>query len=1173
MSRRLSYTAVSVVAAVATFLGVVPAQAVSSPPDWKAAVSTLADTAYSMSAPTYESRAAAAVRPVLSDSLGTTRMDEVEADASTRYLDGVRFLDEDAGRAAYEHEQQFVSYVRSRLSGNDLAATAAPGYVNALTDTLLAGEVTADAAIQDAAVALGVPATEDVTGSVAETDGSLPSDQVDEGVDTLAGAPAVTSPGGRSAAVSELAKARRALAEAEEALRKSLPVSASVHQGLAWRHAYHVLVHLGITYTGDADQDGVTDVLELRLGASPLVQDSDGDGLTDSFEAFSLLSFTLPSQRDTDGDGVSDAAEDVDGDGLTNLQEQAAGTSPTEPDTDGDRSTDGDESARATDPTKADTDGDTLLDSAEPALGFSAASADTDRDGVRDDEEVVHADASGPDGVRLTLVGTGDLLSSLRVGEVVDSPSVADTVPGMVGKAYDFSLSKSAYQGFQQAELRLPYDPGAEGAEDPSQLRVFWLDEANHIWRPASESQSVDAEHHVVKATVSHFSTYAIFNIANWQQTWTAAQDPCRKRTGGGGTDVVLLDLSLILDSSGSMSWNDPDGLRKSAAKNFVDALLPDDRAAVVDFDSWSYVLQGLTSNKEAVKSAIDRIDDWGGTNIAAGVRTGTDLLINNGDPDRARMAILLTDGVGYYDDTLTARANANEIAIYTIGLGNDVDPALLGRIATGTGGQYYHVSSPDELPQVFRRISEDTGQDPGVGKDTDGDGLDDCTEIKGMRDGWGKVHVTDPTNRDTDGDGVFDGDEAGTVLDYFQLGGSAFAQMAESGTVTWSMVSAPDIADTDSDGLDDAHELDVDAYPWVPDSDYDLLLDGAEADTYKTSPTASNSDGDDFDDFYEVGHAGDGFDPGVPDERVSKWTYAKDFAVGMLLGDFKQMDSLAWLAGYLAASGSSAIPVVGWVTGTLADLRDTIANLIHGDWVGAGLSGLSLVPDIGDAVAIPGKALKFVSKYTHRFDATVHLIIKSGKVPDAIKTATLKLLLGGRYDALRAAGFSDEALRTVSKADRTYIKAIADAMSSPLHRPASALAEWAGRTTVPMLSRGRAGEELLESVYGATTKGVDNQVVMKMDPPLIGNGRRTFDVVDNGPSGKVAHESKVGNDPRSDGLRQCRKDGALMRSGHIAQAHWHFFAYSRYGSIGADPEVLSCLQEEGILFTFHPPA
>ncbi len=73
-------------------------------------------------------------------------------------------------------------------------------------------------------------------------------------------------------------------------------------------------------------------------------QDSDGDGLTDAFE--NLVSATNPNNADTDGDGMSDgwewehglnplvaadAADDPDGDWLTNLLEYNGGTNSTNP--------------------------------------------------------------------------------------------------------------------------------------------------------------------------------------------------------------------------------------------------------------------------------------------------------------------------------------------------------------------------------------------------------------------------------------------------------------------------------------------------------------------------------------------------------------------------------------------------------------------------------------------------------------------------------------------------------------------------------------------------------------------------------------------------------------------------------------------------------------------------
>ena len=65
-------------------------------------------------------------------------------------------------------------------------------------------------------------------------------------------------------------------------------------------------------------------------------------------------------------------------------------------------------------------------------------------------------------------------------------------------------------------------------------------------------------------------------------------------------------------------------------------------------------------------------------------------------------MVILLTDGQGSYSDYYTQQAINNNFTVYTVGLGSDVDTALLTGIATSTGGQYFSVSTAEDLPDVL---------------------------------------------------------------------------------------------------------------------------------------------------------------------------------------------------------------------------------------------------------------------------------------------------------------------------------------------------------------------------------------------------------------------------------------------------------------------------------------
>ncbi|MFN6073963.1 MAG: CotH kinase family protein, partial [Fluviicola sp.] len=158
----------------------------------------------------------------------------------------------------------------------------------------------------------------------------------------------------------------------------------------------------------DTDGDGENDCAEI--GADPNnPTDTDGDGIIDALESTAV---------DTDGDGVNDEADpantdpcipnpnagpcDQDGDGLTNSEEAAEGTSPTNPDTDGDGINDGTEVTNGTDPLdlcdppnalpecNIDTDGDGLLDGTEGTIGTDPNNPDTDGDGINDGNEVTN---------------------------------------------------------------------------------------------------------------------------------------------------------------------------------------------------------------------------------------------------------------------------------------------------------------------------------------------------------------------------------------------------------------------------------------------------------------------------------------------------------------------------------------------------------------------------------------------------------------------------------------------------------------------------------------------------------------------------------------------------------------------------------------------------------------
>lgn len=124
--------------------------------------------------------------------------------------------------------------------------------------------------------------------------------------------------------------------------------------------------------TSDTDGDGLSDVDEEKAGTDKNKTDTDGDGLLDGFEVKNSgnkgsSTYLNPLSANSDRDKTPDAEEDFDNDGLTNLQEQANKTDPRDSDSDGDELKDGTEVLYST--------------NANP---LNPLKADSDNDGIKD---------------------------------------------------------------------------------------------------------------------------------------------------------------------------------------------------------------------------------------------------------------------------------------------------------------------------------------------------------------------------------------------------------------------------------------------------------------------------------------------------------------------------------------------------------------------------------------------------------------------------------------------------------------------------------------------------------------------------------------------------------------------------------------------------------------------
>jgi Ca-activated chloride channel family protein len=179
---------------------------------------------------------------------------------------------------------------------------------------------------------------------------------------------------------------------------------------------------------------------------------------------------------------------------------------------------------------------------------------------------------------------------------------------------------------------------------------------------------------------------------------------------GVGMSQVQMpVNLSLVLDKSGSMSGQKIQNLRQ-AAKLVVDRLGPEDTISIVAFSDRKYLIAKSQPvvDQQDLKRKIDRIRDGGGTAISGGMGQGLAELANALAPDRVSRMLLLTDGQTFGDEKqclkLGKKAGASGIVVNALGLGDDWNEDLLDDIAEARGGVADFIDSPDKIVAFFEQ-------------------------------------------------------------------------------------------------------------------------------------------------------------------------------------------------------------------------------------------------------------------------------------------------------------------------------------------------------------------------------------------------------------------------------------------------------------------------------------
>jgi len=186
------------------------------------------------------------------------------------------------------------------------------------------------------------------------------------------------------------------------------------------------------------------------------------------------------------------------------------------------------------------------------------------------------------------------------------------------------------------------------------------------------------------------------------------------------------VDVALVIDTSNSMLLpTQPGGVRKmdaaiDAAKNFLNylklpATLDQDQVSIIWFNDEGGVEVPLTGDRAAIEAALDRLPQRqaGGTHIEKGLDLAYGEMTGpNHRSASNRAIILLTDGgqdpgTGGTPVVVAAadRIKAAGITLWTVGLGQEVDLALLRQIATSPD-HFKLAPTAEDLELIYEEIA-----------------------------------------------------------------------------------------------------------------------------------------------------------------------------------------------------------------------------------------------------------------------------------------------------------------------------------------------------------------------------------------------------------------------------------------------------------------------------------
>lgn len=177
-------------------------------------------------------------------------------------------------------------------------------------------------------------------------------------------------------------------------------------------------------------------------------------------------------------------------------------------------------------------------------------------------------------------------------------------------------------------------------------------------------------------------------------------------------SDMPPVNVSLVIDRSGSMGYDNKLNKVKKALLRFIKGLRPTDYVSIITYENEAKVLleSQQVGRLHNLENVIQSIAEGGSTNLHGGLILGYEQVEKHFNPNHSNKVILLTDGIANTGITNAEKIVADSYAynqkgidISTIGVGRDLNHVLLQQIARrGRGSNHFVGNEEEDIIKVF---------------------------------------------------------------------------------------------------------------------------------------------------------------------------------------------------------------------------------------------------------------------------------------------------------------------------------------------------------------------------------------------------------------------------------------------------------------------------------------